>query len=104
MVDGLDTCETSVMIPLNEADPWTGTVVGSEPDTTIEQTAHVALTSLCESRLVATAVLLLVLFPIQNQENSIWKQRLEVVSDLEDPHFNTSMAVMVEFTQYLFNL
>jgi hypothetical protein len=43
MVDGLDICKTSMMIPLNQEDPWMGTIVSSEPDTTIEQTAHVAL-------------------------------------------------------------
>jgi hypothetical protein len=36
MVDGLDICETSMTIPLSLADPWTGIIVGSEPDTTIE--------------------------------------------------------------------
>jgi hypothetical protein len=36
MFDGLDICETSMMILLNLADPWMGTVIGSEPDTTVE--------------------------------------------------------------------
>jgi hypothetical protein len=36
MVDGLDVCETSVMIPLNPAELWTWTVVGSELNTTVE--------------------------------------------------------------------
>jgi hypothetical protein len=43
-----------------------GTVIGSEPNTTIEQTAHIAQTSLCESRLAATAAMPIALFPIQN--------------------------------------
>jgi hypothetical protein len=51
MANGLDIYETSVTIPLNQEDPWIGTIVGSELDTTVEQTAHVVLTSLCESRL-----------------------------------------------------
>jgi hypothetical protein len=55
MMDGLDICETSVMIPLNPADPWIGIVIGSEPDTTIESMAHVALNSLCVSHLTADA-------------------------------------------------
>jgi hypothetical protein len=45
MVDSLDICETSVTIPLNPVEPWTGTIFGSVPNTTVEQTAHVALTS-----------------------------------------------------------
>jgi hypothetical protein len=36
MVDGLDICKTSMTIPLNLAYPWMGTVVGNEPNTTIE--------------------------------------------------------------------
>jgi hypothetical protein len=66
MVDGLDICETSVRRPLNPTEPWMGTVIGSEPNTTIEQTAHIAQTSLCESRLAATAAMPIALFPIQN--------------------------------------
>jgi hypothetical protein len=104
MVDGLDICETSMMIPLNQLDLWTGTVIDSEPDTTIEQTTHVALTSLCESHLAASAVMPIVLFLIQTQENPMWKQCLEVMSDLEGPHFNAGMAALAKYTQYLFNL
>jgi hypothetical protein len=44
MANGLDIYETSVMIPLNQEDPWTGTIIGSDPNTTVEQTAHIALT------------------------------------------------------------
>jgi hypothetical protein len=85
MVDGLDICETIVMIPLNLAELWMGTVIDSKPDTTVEQMTHVALTSLYESRLAATAAMPIALFPIWNQENPVWKQRLEAVFDLEGP-------------------
>jgi hypothetical protein len=61
MTNGLDICETSVTIPLSQEDLWTGTVIGSEPDTTVEQMAHVALTSLCESHLAAIATMLITL-------------------------------------------
>jgi hypothetical protein len=57
MVDGLDVCEASVMILLNPMEPWMGTAISNEPDTTIEQTTHIPLTSLCESRLAATAAM-----------------------------------------------
>jgi hypothetical protein len=80
MANGLDICKASATIPLNQEDLWMGTVIDSEPDTTIEQTTHVTLTSLCE------------------------KQRLGAVSDLEDPHFSVGMAAMVLYVQYLFNL
>jgi hypothetical protein len=104
MASGLDKCEVSVMIPLNPAEPWMGTVIGVELDDTIEQTAQVALTSLCGSRLTDTAAMPIAFFPIRNQGDPMWKQCLEAVFDLECPHFHTCMAAMVEYAQYSFNL
>jgi hypothetical protein len=97
MTNGLDICETSVMIPFDQEDPWMGTVVGSEPDTIVEQMAHIALTLLCESRLAATASMPITLFLIQNQGNIAWKQHLEAMFDLEGPHFSASMAAMTKY-------
>jgi hypothetical protein len=54
--------------------------------------------------LTATKAMPIALFLIQNQENPMWKQRLEAVSDLEGPHFNVGMAAMAKYAQYLFNL
>jgi hypothetical protein len=59
-------------IPFDPMEPWLGSVIGSEPDTGVEMMAHIALTSLCEDRLVATATLPIVLLLIQNQENPVW--------------------------------
>jgi hypothetical protein len=66
MAHGLDKCEVSVTIPLNPMEPWMGTIIGSEQDDTVEQTAHIAITSFCESRLAATTEMPIVLFPIHN--------------------------------------
>jgi hypothetical protein len=104
MVDGLDICETSVTIPLNPVEPWTGTIFGSDPNTTFEQTAHVALTSLCEGRIAATAMMAIALFLIWNQENPMWKQHLAAMSEFKGPHFIGGMALMAKYVQYLFNL
>jgi hypothetical protein len=73
MTNDLDICKTSITIPLDQEDPWARTIVGIETNTTIKQTAHIALTLLCESRLAATAAMSIALFPIQNQENTVWK-------------------------------
>jgi hypothetical protein len=73
MVDDLNICETSMMIPHNPVDPWTGTIADSETDTTIGQTVHVALTSKCRICLATTAVMPIALFPIWNLENPVWK-------------------------------
>jgi hypothetical protein len=69
---GMDQCEVSVMIPFDPMKPWSGSIIGSEHDTGVELMSHIALTSLCEDRLAATAALPITLLPIQNQENPIW--------------------------------
>jgi hypothetical protein len=68
---GMDQCEISVMIPFDPTELWSGSIIGSEPNTGIELMAHMALTSLCEDRLAATAALPIALLPIWNQENPV---------------------------------
>jgi hypothetical protein len=70
---GMDQCETSVIITFDPTEPWSGSVIGSEPDTGVELMAHIALTSLCEDHLAATAALPIVLLLIQDQENPVWQ-------------------------------
>jgi hypothetical protein len=60
------------MIPFDPTEPWSGSVIGSEPDTGVEMMAHIALTSLCEDHLTAIATLPVALLPIRDQENPIW--------------------------------
>jgi hypothetical protein len=104
MAHGMDQCEVSMMIPFDRTEPWSGSVISSEPDTGIELMAHIALTSLCEGRLTATAALPIALLLIRNQENPIWKHRLEAVSDLKGPHFHAGMTSLAKYAQYLFSL
>jgi hypothetical protein len=56
MAHGQDKCEVNLVIPLNLMEPWMTIVIGVELDETVEQTAQVALTSLCESRLARSCV------------------------------------------------
>jgi hypothetical protein len=101
---GMDQCEVSVMIPFDPTEPWSGSVIGSEPDIGVELMAHIALTSLCEDHLAATTALPIALLPIQDQENPIWQQHLEVVSNLKGSHFHAGMTSLARYAQYLFNL
>jgi hypothetical protein len=55
-----------MMIPFDPTEPWSSSIIGSEPDTGIEMMEHIALTSLCEDRLATTAALPIVLLPIRN--------------------------------------
>jgi hypothetical protein len=101
---GIDQCEVSVTIPFDPMELWSGSVIGSEPDTGVELMVHIALTSLCEDHLAATAALSIALLPIQDQENPIWQQHLEVVSNLKGPHFHTRMTSLARYAQHLFNV
>jgi hypothetical protein len=100
----MDQCEVSVMIPFDPTEPWSGSVIGSKPDTGVELMAHIALTTLCEDHLAAIAALPITLLPIRNQENPVLKQRLQAVSNLKGPHFHAGMTSLARYTQYLFNL
>jgi hypothetical protein len=82
-------------IPFDPMEPWSGSIIGSEPDIGVELMEHMALTSFCEDRLTATAALPIALLPIRNLENPVWQQRLEAVSDLEGPHFHAGMTAHV---------
>jgi hypothetical protein len=104
MAPGMDRCEVSVMIPFDPMEPWLGSVIGSEPYTGVELMAHMALTSLCEDRLTATAAQPITLLPIWNQENPVWQQCLEAVCNLKGPHIHTGMTSLAMYAQYLFNL
>jgi hypothetical protein len=73
MAHGQDKCEINVVIPLNPMEPWMETIIGVALDETVEQTAQVALTSLCETSLADTATMPIALFPIRNQEDPVWK-------------------------------
>jgi hypothetical protein len=84
MAHGFDRCEVSVTIPFDPMEPWSGSIISSEPDTGVEMVAHIAHTSLCEK--------------------PVWQQRLEVMSDLEGPHFHAGMTSMARYAQFLFNL
>jgi hypothetical protein len=101
---GMDQCEVSVMIPLDPIELWSGSIIGSDPDTGVELMAHMTLTSLCEDRLIGTAALPMALLSIRNQENPVWQQCLEAMSDLEVPHFHACMTLLARYAQYLFNL
>jgi hypothetical protein len=71
-VHDLDRCEVSMMIPFDHVKPWSGSIIGSEPDTGVEMMAHIALTSLCEDHLTATAALPIALLLIRDPKNHVW--------------------------------
>jgi hypothetical protein len=94
---GMDSYEVSVMIPFDPTEPCSGSVISSKPDTGVELMAHIALTSLCEDHLTATATLPITLLQIQDQENPVWQQRLEAVSNLKGPYFHVEMTSLARY-------
>jgi hypothetical protein len=80
------------------------TVIGAELDDTVEQMAHVALTSLYGSHLVDAAMMPIALFPTRYQGDPMWQQHLEAISDPEGPLFHVGKAAMAEYAQYSFDL
>jgi hypothetical protein len=44
------------------------------------------------------------LFSIRNQEDPVWKQHLEAMSNPEGPHFHAGMAALAGYAQHMFNL
>jgi hypothetical protein len=66
MAHGMNQYEVSVPIPFDPTEPWSGSIISSKPDTGVELMAHMALTSLCEDHLAATAALPIALLLIRN--------------------------------------
>jgi hypothetical protein len=46
----------------------------------------------------------IMLFPIHNQEDLVWKQCLEAMSNPKGPHFHVGMAALARYAQHMFNL
>jgi hypothetical protein len=70
MTHGQDRCEVSVAIPINSTESWMATIIGVELDETVEKTAQVTPTSLCESCITGTATMPIALFLICNQRKA----------------------------------
>jgi hypothetical protein len=52
------------MIPFDPTHPWSGSIIGNEPDTGVEMMVHITLTSLCEDHLTTTVALPIAFLPI----------------------------------------
>jgi hypothetical protein len=83
--------------------PWPGQVRGQCGDTP-QPDGAVDDTSLCESRLTDTAAMPIALFLIHNQEDPVWKQHLDAVSNPEGPHFHIGISPLARYAQHMFNL
>jgi hypothetical protein len=104
MAHGMEVCEASMTIPIDPLEPWSRSIVASKTNTVIEMMAHATLTYLSERCLTAIAAPPNALLPIWDQENPVWRQRLEATSYRGGPHFNAKTTLFAKYSQYLFNL
>jgi hypothetical protein len=93
-----------VAILLNLAGPWMAIVIGVELDNTVKQTAQVALTSFCGSRITDTTAMPIVLFLTRYQGDLMWQEHLEAISNPMGLNFHVGMYVMAEYAQYSFDM
>jgi hypothetical protein len=87
-----------------KSESWGMTIIDIELDEAVEQEEHVALTALCESHLDDTTAMPIALFMIREQEEPMWRQCLQDVTNPESPHLHADMAAMTKYAQYIFNL
>jgi hypothetical protein len=60
---------------------WFTTATGDDLDDTLERAAHQALTEFYEGHLSGLASAAIALFPVQNEGNTAWSERLAIVGD-----------------------
>jgi hypothetical protein len=91
---GRGRCEVHTNIPAHPSDPvitvWFTTATGDDLDDTLERVAHQALTEFYERHLAGFAGTAIALFPIQNEGNTAWNERLAAVDDPERSACHTS--------------
>jgi hypothetical protein len=96
---GQERCEVSMMLPsarqsrgerLSSASSWTRR----------SSMQHTSPSPPC----VRATAMPIVLFLIREQEEPMWRQRLQNVTDPEGPHSHAGMAAMMKYVHYIFNL
>jgi cell division protein FtsB len=92
-------------IPSHPSDPsmtaWFTTATGDDLDDTLERAVHQAITEFCErhlSGLVGTAI---ALFPIPNEGNMVWSERLAAMGNPERSAYHTGWAFTACYAQHM---
>jgi hypothetical protein len=102
---GRGRCEVHLGIPIHPSDPsmmaWFTTATGDDLDNTLEWDAHQTLMKFCERHLPGLDGTTVTLFPIQNEGNAAWSERLAAVGDLERSTYHTGWAFTPHYTQHM---
>jgi hypothetical protein len=90
-----------VDIPAQPSDPgmmaWFTTATGDDLDDTLGRVAHQALTEFCECHLPSLASTAIALFPVQNEGNTAWSERLAAVGDPERSAYHAGWAFIARY-------
>jgi hypothetical protein len=94
-----------VDVPAHPSDPgmtaWFTTATSNDLDDTLERAAHQALTEFCEHHLPGLAGTAITLFPIQNEGNMAWSERLAAMGDPERSVYHTGWAFTLGYAQHM---
>jgi hypothetical protein len=98
-------CEVHMDIPAHPSVPgmmpWFTMATGDDLDDTLERAAHKALTEFCECHLPGLADTAIALFPIQNEGNTAWSERLAAVGDPKHSVYHAGWAIMARYAQHM---
>jgi hypothetical protein len=98
-------CEVHVDVPAHPFDPgmtaWFTTATSDDFDDTMERAAHQALTKFCERNLPCLAGNAIALFPIQNEGNMAWSERLAAVGDPKRSAYHAVWAFTACYAQHM---
>jgi hypothetical protein len=80
---------------------WFTTATSNDLNDSLERSAHQTLTELCEHHLPGLAGTAIAMFPVQNEGNTVWSERLAAVGDPERSAYHTGWAFRARYTQHM---
>jgi hypothetical protein len=80
---------------------WFTTAIGDDLNDTLERAVHQALIEFCECHLPGLIGIVVALFPIRNEGNSVWSEHLATVGDPERSTNHAGWAFMARYTQHM---
>jgi hypothetical protein len=102
---GRGHCEVHVDILAHPSDPgltaWFTMATDDDLDDTLERAAHQTLMEFCECHLLGLAGTTIALFPIQNEVNTEWSERLATVGDPKRSAYHAGWAFMARYAQHM---
>jgi hypothetical protein len=102
---GRGRCEVHVDVPIHPSDPgmtaWLTMTTSDDLNDTLERAAHQALIEFCEHHLPGLVGTAIALFPVQNEGNTVWSERLAAVGDPERSAYHMGWAFMARYAQHM---